>query len=248
MLIRSFFLAAALCLLTAPSAFALTLDFEDVGFGHGTVVTSSQGVLISTTNVGGGPDIAVTFDTNLTGTADQDLQRISPGIAGGEAGWRSGNLAPSTDLGNILIIQENTDGCDTGVCDGPDDEGSRPAGHFDLDFSALGTFDRFSFDLIDVDDATAEMGSVEFFLGAVSQGLVGFASFLSDPSVVYGDNSANHIDDSFFANATPFDRVRISMGGSGGVDNVSVNPVPEPSAALLFAMGFGVTALARRKR
>jgi hypothetical protein len=248
MSIRSLFLVATLSLIAAPSAFALTLDFEDVGFGHGTVITSSKGVSIATTNVGGGPNLGVTFDTNLLGTQDSDLQRISPGLSGGEAGWRSGNLAPSTDLGNILIIQERTEGCDTGTCRDPDDEGSRPAGHFDFDFSSLGTFDRFSFDLVDVDDATAEMGSVEFFLGAVSQGLVGFESFLSDASVVYGDNSANHIDESFFGNSTPFDRVRISMGGSGGIDNLVVNPVPEPNSALLYAVGFGVAAVARRKR
>ena len=122
---RSLFIAAVASLLAAPSAFALTLDFEDVGFGHGTVITSSKGVLISTSNASAGPDIGVTFDSNRTGTADQDLQRISPGLSGGELGWRSGNLAPNTDLGNLLIIQESSTDCDTGTCQDPDDEGSR---------------------------------------------------------------------------------------------------------------------------
>jgi hypothetical protein len=51
-----------------------------------------------------------------------------------------------------------------------------------------------------------------------------------------GDNSANRIIDVVLG--TEFDFVRINMGGSGAVDNiVAINPIPEPSAALLFAIG-----------
>ena len=38
-------------------------------------------------------------------------------------------------------------------------------------------------------------------------------------------------------NGTEFDRVVVRLGGSGGIDNVTANAVPEPSAALLFLFG-----------
>jgi len=64
-----------LSLAGAPS-YALTIDFEE--YNHGEILFSSQGVGIRTTNTGGGPDLGVAFDSNLTGTADQDLQFNSP--------------------------------------------------------------------------------------------------------------------------------------------------------------------------
>lgn len=217
----------AFCLMAQPG-FALTLDFSE--FDHGDVVTSSQGVGITTTNIGGGPDLGVAFDTNLSGTRDRDLERGT--------GFSVGNLSGGTDLGLAIIIQENSQNCHTGTCSLPDDEGSRPAGSIDLDYSSLGTFDSLSVDLIDVESVTAENGSVEFFLGGTEVASIGFNDFLSDPSVVYGDNSANRIVD--VVAGVDFDRVVFHLGGSGAIDNVTVtaaNPVPEPSAALLFGMG-----------
>ncbi len=224
-------LIALSALLIASPALALTLDFEE--FDHGDIVASSQGVIITTTNTGGGPDIGVAFDTTQTGTADDDLQFHSPGIAGGENGWTRGNLAPDSYLGNVLIIQENAGGCDASSCSRPDDEGSRPAGRIELDFSAVGSFTEFSMDIVDVESHTAEPGSIVFHLGVVQVASVSFMDFLDDPSVVYGNNSANHVD---VLSGTTYDRVTINLGGSGAVDNVTA-AVPEPSAALLFAVG-----------
>jgi len=230
----------------ASPAAALLIDFEE--FGHGDTITSSQGVAITTTNVGGGPSLGVGFNSNLTGTSDQDLQRISPGISGGETGWKSGNLAPDADLGILLIIQENTTGCGDGTCDDPDDEGSRPAGSFEFDFSAVGTFMEVEFDLVDVESATTEMGQVAFYLGDATPanllGTIDFATFL--PGVSYGDNSANHVDP--IGVGAAFDRLVFSVGGSGALDNIA--PIPEPAAALLFAIGVGITGVAviRRRR
>jgi len=231
-------LTLALLLMASPAA-AVTLDFEE--FDHGDRVTSSQGVTIRTVNYSG-PDIGVAFDSNASGTADPDLQRNSSG----SMGWEAGNLAPSTDLGNLLIIQEHSYSCGSSSCYNPDDEGDRPAGYFDLDFSALGSFVDFSMDLVDVESYTAEPGYVRFYLGGVQVATRSFMSFLTDPSVVYGDNSANHID---VISGIEFDRVVIRMGGSGGVDNiVAGSPVPEPSAALLFAVGStGAAAYFRRR-
>jgi hypothetical protein len=71
-------------LLAASSSQALTLDFEE--FGHGDIITSSQGVAIATTNLSAGPDLGVAFDTMRINTADQDLQFFSPNSNGGENG------------------------------------------------------------------------------------------------------------------------------------------------------------------
>jgi hypothetical protein len=240
-------------LLGASPAAALLLDFEE--FGHGDTITSSQGVAITTTNDGGGPDLGVGFDSNRTGTRDQDLQRISPGISGGETGWKSGNLAPNTDLGIMLIIQENDWGCGDGNCDYPDDEGSRPAGAFEFDFSGVegGIFTTLEFDFVDLESTSTEAGSVDFFLGLNSVGSISFMTLESINGVTFGDNSANTmpaIDVADLGSSNVFDRVVFNMGGSGALDNIITTPIPEPGAALLFAIGFGLTgaAVIRRRR
>ncbi len=233
---RFFSCLAALAL--ADPASALTLDFSE--FSHGDFVTGSKGVTIDVQNVGGGPNDGVAFDTNLTVSADPDLQRISPSIRGGETGWKSGNLAPDTDLGRVLIIQENS--CDLGgYCGRPDDEGSRPAGNIDFDFSGVGSFTEFSMDIVDIESRTAEPGVVIFKLGSVEVASVSFMSFLDDPTVEFGNNSANRVQ---VLSGVEFDRAIIHLGGSGAIDNVVVDAVPEPTAALLFAIG----ALALRTR
>lgn len=247
---RSLALRSTLLLLfaaiAAQPAAALTIDFEE--FAHGEIVTASQGVLISTVNIGGGPDLGVAFDTNRTGTADEDLQFYSPGISGGENGWRTGNLAPRTDMGNILIIQEHIDSCRGSICSNPDDEGSRPAGSITFDFRALGTYDEFAMDLIDVEESRrSEPGSIEFFLGGIAVQEVMFSDF-GAPEVLYGNNSANHL---FVLDGVDFDVVRVNLGGSGGIDNIrATNAVPEPTAAVLFAAGLLAvrSGIARRQR
>lgn len=227
--------------LSAPAG-ALFIDFE--GPSHGTVVTNQfAGVTLSTVNVGGGPSRGVIFDSERSGTADPDLER----------GWAAGNLAPSTVLRNLLIIQENDVGCATGVCSRPDDEGTRAAGSFTLSFTQ--SYRSFALDLVDIEDATAEKGSLEFFLGGASVGLVGFEEFVNpgsffDPSVQYGNNSANRIAPILvggFGIADSFDEVVVSMGGSGAIDNISA-AIPEPGAALLFAVGFASVAATRSGR
>jgi len=231
-------LGIALLVIAQPAA-ALTLDFSDVGLSHGSIVTSSQGVTITTTNTGGGPDMGVVFDTNRSGTADSDLERGS--------GWSGGNLAPNTDLGLALIIQEHSGSCGAVSCSNPDDEGSRPAGSFALDFSSLGSFQNFSMDLIDVESITAEPGSVVFRNGGAEVANRSFMSFLSQPGVAWGDNSANRILD--IVAGVEFDEVIINMGGSGAVDNVTVsNPVPEPTSALLFGLGIVAAGRGIRRR
>jgi hypothetical protein len=71
--------------------------------------------------------------------------------------------------------------------------------------------------------------------------------FLSNPTVAYGNHSANRIVD--IVSGIAFDEVVIRMGGSGAVDNITVtNPVPEPASALLFGLGIVAVGSGLRRR
>ena len=236
----------------AIGANAGTITFDETGIVHGTIIdTQFQtpfGVTFSVTNNGSGPDLGVAFDSTATGTSDPDLED--------EGGWDTGNLASSTILGNLLIIQENNDGTGDGVADDPDDEGSRPAGTITIDFDFL--IDSIGFDLIDIEDVTNEAGSVATFLnGGAALKTVNFADFLDlgtfDRDVVYGNNSANRIAPLTAAEMGigSFDQVVISMGGSGAVDNITWSTVPEPATSALLAgglLGLGWRRAYRPKR
>ncbi len=208
---------------------------------------------ISATNLSYGPDYAVVFDSNLLGTWDEDLQLLSPSIPGGETGWKSGNLAPDTDLGFMLIIQENAWGCADGVCDLVDDEGSRPPGSIEFDFRGVGAglFTTLQFDIVDVESTTAEEGQLDFFLGLDLVGSISFSTLEAIDGVTFGDNSANSmpaIDVASFGISTVFDRTIFNLGGSGALDNIVAKPIPEPGAALVFALGLGIVGTSVRRR
>lgn len=225
----------------APAA-AVTLTFDDIGLVHGSVVdTQYAGVTISAINTGGGPNLAVAFDTDLTGTRDDDLEFGT--------GWAAGNLAPDTKLGKLIIIQENTIGCSDGVCDAPDDEGSRPAGTLIFDFDVAVT--SFGFDLVDVESLASENGSLTLYDGATSVDIP-MSSLLAGLSL--GNNSANRIDALLvptlngFGPLAQITKAELNLAGSAGIDNVTFTPVPEPSTAALLALGAAVLGARARSR
>ena len=129
--------------LTATAAQAETvITFDELV--HGQRVTAnmyeSQGVRIGVENYSKSFDKAVALrhpHPRPAGPADDDL--LEP--------WNGGNLV-GTDLGNVLIIQENNN-FRNGVAVNPDDEGSRPAGEFRFNFTAGVT--SFGLDLVDIE-------------------------------------------------------------------------------------------------
>lgn len=253
-------LAASACLGGgAREAGAIVIDFDELV--HGEVVSgqyAGQGVVITADNIGGGPDISLAFDSTLTGTNDPDL----------EDQFDLGNLAGAT-LGRLLIIQENQlgQGGSVGIPGEdrntgqpgqsgyiPDDEGSRPAGSLFFDFTTPIT--EFGFDLIDVEgpeEYNRNSGFFATFFGGGAEVRVGFGLFVSpdssffEPGVEYGDNSANRIGPltARELGLESMERVEINFGGSGAVDNVNYQFIPEPS---FLAFGAALPLLARRRR
>jgi hypothetical protein len=224
---------------------ALTTTITFNGLSHGRIVDTdfaAQGLAqIVTTNLGGGPNYGVIFDTHRTGTEDPDL----------EDPWNGGNLPSNTALGGILIIQENTNGCGDDVCNKPDDEGSRPAGSFDLLFST--SLSAFGLDLVDIENTSDEPGLLVFFDGANQVSRSWSDLKTADPSIVWGDNFINRVAPITAASIglSEIDRVLVQMGGSGGLDNLVLverefPPVAEPTLIGVAAL-LGALAAARRR-
>lgn len=240
-------LIAATCLSLATPAYSYTLiDFQDSGLEHGEIIGSqysSLGLTISAINRGGGPDLAILFDSTKNQTRDPDL----------EDPWSVGNIPTNEVLGNVLIIAENdTDSDGDGLIDNPDDEGSRPAGtiFFEFDFDITG----FGFDLLDV-EGSVEYGDdsgyfATFYSDATEIGHIGFGDLLADLTIVYGDNSANRISPitADYLGIDSFNRVEINFGGSAAIDNIQFAAVPEPSTIILFGFGLLGTVAACRSR
>ena len=244
----AFMCALAIAGLILPlHASATTVTFDaDASLVHGRVVDSDfagQGITsITTTNIGGGPSLGVIYDSDFGGpTTDPDP--LNP--------WAGRNIAGATDNGNLLIIQENSTGCGDDICNDPDDEGSRPAGSFDILFALPQA--SFGFDLLDVEDTTNENGSIVFYDGLSTFSIswsdfeAGSGSAFEVAGMVFGNNFGNRIPEITAGDVglTKFDRVVINMGGSGAIDNLVFTP--EPGTVLLIVGGLALLAARTRR-
>lgn len=239
---RSILIAAAA--FASGTATAQVFNFDTLV--HGEIVTNQfePALTITASNPNRPFDIVAGFDTAFMGsTSDPDL--LGPP-------WAGGNLAISATevaLGRVLILAENNDGDGDGVLDDPDDEAARPAGSLDLAFDTpIGVF---GMDIIDIQGAIETTTTIDFYAGGGIVGTVALSdltdsnSVYFDPSITFGDNTANRmspISASDFG-ASAFERVVINIGGSSAYDNFVV---PAPSSAAL--LGLAGLATARRRR
>lgn len=236
----------------------ITMNFDSRS--HGQIIDtqyqhSKNGATFTATNFRGGPNLAVIFNTTRTNTNDHDL----------EDQWDMGNIAPDTVLKNIIILAENDIDADgDGFIDRPDDQGSTPAeglsGTIAIHFDTL--LGSFRADVIDVepnDDVADDvrLGYFAFKLNGIELARVNFTEFVNpssqfyDPTLVFGDNSANRLPaiTTDQLQIRGFDEVEIGMGLCYGFDNLvfeTATLLPEPS--LLALVGLPLVMFRRSKR
>lgn len=259
-------LAALACCLAAPTTTraSILIDFNDLV--HGEIVNtqySGSGLTISAINPNG-PDIAAAFDSEQYSWRDPDLVGPPAGT------WATGNLAPGTRLGRLLIIAENSrDRNNDGILDYPDDEGARPAGSIFMDFGVF--IDEIGFDLVDVEgpeEYGAHSGYTAIFHNGTETASIGFGDFVDmnsvfyDSTVEFGDNSANRIAPitAEMLGISSFNRVEFNFGGSGAIDNIRYSiytppedppmHTPEPASVLIWSclLGIGGYRATRKRR
>jgi len=266
-------------LLGSGSTSAFVLDFEDGSFiggpvlQHGTVINGTHQVAdsginigISAENNGGGPHLAVVFDTTLTGTRDPDLQDpfhapsagnpyfTDPGDSTSNAVYEVGFVLSEMERpGNILIVQENGNGCGDGVCDDPDDEAGGP-NSISFDFMD-GPITAKSIDLFDLNGGNQnETATISLFSDLGGTQLID--SITVKGSDIGGDNRAGRL--LFTASGIEnVSKISVLFSSSGATGNL-VYDVPSPgnpgnivepgTLALLASGAAGIAALRRRRR
>ncbi|MBB6440870.1 hypothetical protein [Phycisphaera mikurensis] len=239
--------------LTTGANAATVIDFS--GIATGTTVTNQiAGLTVSASSpYADSPEEVFGWDFN--GYPEFDF-------AGQQAPFTSGN-ATGRDLGQGLALR-GPEGVLTGFGVLPEPiptplEKRRPAGTINLEFAT--PLDSFGFTIVDVEGPEEFETNTGFFIDFLSDGtevgVFDFASFVTDddsnvfdPSIEFGNRSANQIAPITAAQlgVASFDEVRISLGGSAVVAQITVNAVPTPTAALGGLALLGAGALRRRTR
>ena len=224
---------------TAPLASATTITFDDLG--NGTRVdneyTSAYGVTINGYNEDQQQtNLAVVFDTSLNKTADPDLESPFTNINNPSLGV--------ANPGNVLVIHENPSSCDSLTCANPDDEGSRPAGYFTIDFSESVTLNSIDFFDVEYSESTSNNAIHLYDIDGLELNIGSFYT----PST-----GGNNTWDRLYFDVSDVYSLEINLFGSGAISNIdftaATTSVPEPTTLAVFAMGLiGLAGIRRQQR
>lgn len=263
------------------------IDFDTDSNGdpivNGQVIDTELGdvTLTVNNNYGAGANYGVAFDTLHDSVQDEDLEFHGNGNAydgtEGNTNFRYtelvvDNVGFGATPGNILIMQNtdqynsSLDGCDTGICDNPNDEnGTNPAGYFEFNFGQL--VDIISLDTFDIEDNGEFV--IQFFANnllvatrtesslngnttakAIGQDVSIYGS--ADYTVQAGDNTLQTMNDGQFVrqllNISGIDMMRIQLPGSGAIDNLAFRTAEVSAPATLGILSLGLLMMIRRSR
>jgi hypothetical protein len=221
-----------------PPLAAVTIDFDD--FDHGDIVAAPlakhPGYTLVVENDARSFDKAIAFDTEASGTADDDLERGS--------GFAEGNIQDA-HLGRILGSRRTTAAARRSAAR-PTTRADRPAGKLTFVLDAQQ-------ELVLVRSRRRrrldERGRPDHVLPArerrrrrTSSPSFTFADFLGlGQGVQYGDNSANHVE---LGRLRRVRRVRDPDGRLGGVDKPAPRRAARAGAGVGALLGIGLAALA----
>ncbi|MFT5489379.1 MAG: hypothetical protein ACI9JL_000501 [Paracoccaceae bacterium] len=237
---------------------SITLDFNAVGDGaivsDGTSSTGLySGISISALNTGGGPNLAVAYDSGGTIGRDSDLEENRFGSRFTNGGTGATGV---TGFGNLLVVQENSVGCSTGgSCAQPDDEAG--GGFLRFGFDKVHILE--SFDYFDIDgspDQQAESIAVKLFTTAGfdwSDSVDGTNVVLIDDLLSTGGD--NTFRTHLLENPELVFGIEFQFSSSGAIDNLVLDtvltaveiPAP-PVLGILLAAIFGLGIASRRQR
>ncbi|CAN0578641.1 unnamed protein product, partial [Laminaria digitata] len=218
--------------------------------------TSSTGIYsglsISAVNTKGSPNLAVTYDSSGAIGRDSDLEenRFATNFTNGGTG-----ATGVTGFGNLLVVQENSNGCGVGgTCSNPDDDAR--GGYLRFGFDQVHVLE--SFDYFDVDgapDQQAETIAVRLF---TTQGFDWTDSVDGTDVVLLDDLLATGGDNTFRTHMFDIPQlvygIQFEFSSSGAIDNlvldtiITTTEIPSPAAGLILLSGIGGLAALKRRR
>jgi hypothetical protein len=166
-----------------------------------------EGFLIFAQTLGGGPKLAVLFDSTAPTGGDTDL--VTPGYGSGQI--------KGVDYGMLVIVAENNDGGGDDVVDDPDDDAAGGVITFDFSKSDLFGVELCSMVLVDIDEADG--AQIQCWLEG---------ELVSQVDVPGLDD--NNIQTVQFGSSACVDRVDVRLSGSGAVAQFSYIPNDETCA------------------
>jgi hypothetical protein len=191
-----------------------------------------------------GFDLAVIFDTENPSGGDTDLAQPFQQLANPSLGFGSG-LGPLGEQNprRIIILQEHNSGSCTGTqCTPADDEGGQPAGIIIIAFNrAVTATGADFFDIEQLENGTTNDNAIRFFDAEV--GGTEIPGSVQHTPFTGGDWTWDRLT----YNVEGVRRIEIHMGGSGGIDNITIK-VPEPGTLAVFAFGLAGLGFMRRRR